>query len=202
MVANSLLAYASVNHLHYHFMYMDYPHLPAMATRGKEVDGCRGCFQLDGHYVRGFGFQLDSDSQSCAQAIFRVVELLLENGIPHNLTMLRGPPFSVTMATTDHLPPPPPMPPPTFVRAILIPRKPVLGFKQLYHQNESGPPPPFFAASCELALGLIPIMDKEKYATMSEEEIVSRLREQELSEEEFSKIVDKLCDRIKSNIIS
>ena len=25
MVANSLLAYASVNHLHYHFLYLDYP---------------------------------------------------------------------------------------------------------------------------------------------------------------------------------
>ena len=25
MVSNSLLAYASVNHLHYHFLYLDHP---------------------------------------------------------------------------------------------------------------------------------------------------------------------------------
>jgi len=27
MVSNSLLAYASVNHLHYHFLYLNYPTL-------------------------------------------------------------------------------------------------------------------------------------------------------------------------------
>jgi hypothetical protein len=64
------------------------------------------------------------------------------------------------------------------------------GFKQIYQRV--GPPPPFFAASCELALGLIPIMDKETYATITEEEIVAILKEQELTEEEFSALVDRL----------
>ena len=33
MVANSLLAYASVNHLHYHFMCVDEPMLAARVVR-------------------------------------------------------------------------------------------------------------------------------------------------------------------------
>ena len=32
MLANSLLAYASVNHLHYHFMYTAHPLLPSAAV--------------------------------------------------------------------------------------------------------------------------------------------------------------------------
>jgi GDP-D-glucose phosphorylase len=155
MVANSLLAYASVNHLHYHFLYIDYPRLPARTLccclqGGREVNGTRGCYQLTRYCVRGFGFQLDSDPQSCARAIFQVVSLLLESGVPYNIAMLRGPAFSDPHASD------PRHPPPSLVRTILIPRKPVLGFKQLYQRV--GPPPPFFAASCELALGLIPIM--------------------------------------------
>jgi hypothetical protein len=139
---------------------------------------------LTRYCVRGFGFQLDSDPQSCARAIFQVVSLLLESGVPYNIAMLRGPAFSDPHASD------PRHPPPSLVRTILIPRKPVLGFKQLYQRV--GPPPPFFAASCELALGLIPIMDKETYATITEEEIVAILKEQELTEEEFSALVDRL----------
>ena len=37
--------------------------------------------------------------------------------------------------------------------------------------------------------------DKEVYATITEEAIVARLREQELSEEEFSKLAQKLCNQ-------
>ncbi|CAI8052235.1 GDP-D-glucose phosphorylase 1 [Geodia barretti] len=188
MVANSLLAYASVNHLHYHFLYIDHPHLPARTLGGREVNGTRGCYQLTRHYVRGFGFQLDSDPQSCARAIFQVVSLLLVSGVPYNIAMLRGPPFSDPHAPSD--PRHPPSAPPSLVRTILIPRKPVLGLKQLYQRV--GPPPPLFAASCELALGLIPVMDMETYATITEEEIVAILKEQELTEDEFSALVDKL----------
>ena len=34
---------------------------------GREVRGCRGCYQLTGHYVRGFGFQMNSDPKTCAR---------------------------------------------------------------------------------------------------------------------------------------
>jgi hypothetical protein len=124
MVANSLLAYASVNHLHYHFLYIDYPRLPARTLGGREVNGTRGCYQLTRYCVRGFGFQLDSDPQSCARAIFQVVSLLLESGVPYNIAMLRGPAFSDPHASDPRHPP---NAPPSLVRTILIPRKPVLG---------------------------------------------------------------------------
>jgi hypothetical protein len=179
MVANSLLAYASVNHLHYHFIYTSQP-LMAGSLGGHEVSGCRGCYELTGHFVRGFGFQMDSDPRTCARSIFQVVSLLLDSGVPYNIAMLRAPPFS--NPSNSH----------SLVRTILIPRKPVLGFKQLYHQRESAPPP-FFAASCELGLGLFPIIDREKYAGITEEEILARVREQELSREEFSTLIAKLC---------
>ena len=35
----------------------------------------------------------------------------------------------------------------------------ISGFKQLYQREEE--PPPFFAASCELGLGLVPIHGKQ-----------------------------------------
>lgn len=186
MVANSLLAYASVNHLHYHFMYISHT-LPAKSLDGEELSGCRGCYVLSNHYVRGFGFQLDSDPASCARLIYQVVSLLLESGVPYNIVMLRGPPPFTTSHNTQHS---------HIIRTILVPRKPVIGFKQLY-QREGGPPP-FFAAACELGLGLIPIMDQERYTSISEDEILSRLREQGMGSEKFT----ELCSIIRCNVKS
>jgi GDP-D-glucose phosphorylase len=148
MVANSLLAYASVNHLHYHFMYTAHP-LLAAAVGGCCLPGSGGCYELTGHYVRGLGFQTDSDPETCASQIFQVISLLLEYGVPYNIVMVRGPPFTSP-------PTPSPSHHPALIRTILVPRKPVLGFKNLYQQPAG--PPPFFAASCELGLGLIPIL--------------------------------------------
>ncbi|XP_064404006.1 GDP-D-glucose phosphorylase 1-like isoform X2 [Halichondria panicea] len=113
MVANSLLAYASVNHLHYHFMYTAQPLLAATVT-GRPLT--RSCFELVDHPIPGFGFQLDTPTYTCAENIFKVVSILIDANIPHNLVMLRGVPFNQGSSTADCV-----------VRALLIPRKPAYG---------------------------------------------------------------------------
>ena len=59
--------------------------------------------------------------------IFKVVSLLLELGIAHNLVMLRGEPFNREMAANEK----------AVVRSLLIPRKPALGNKH-WALNYSG----------------------------------------------------------------
>ena len=91
----------------------------------------------------------------------------------------------------------------------------VVGFKQLYQRE--GEPPPFFAASCELGLGLIPILgmymsshdqyqnviyilhtDCDKYLNISEDEILAILREQAISDDSFSTLVTKLREKLEN----
>ena len=106
-----------------------------------------GCYELRGHPSNGFGFQLDTTPADCARytvssitvttasitpspssvpccsdrEIFKVVSLLLELGIAHNLVMLRGEPFNCETAANGK----------AVVRSLLIPRKPALGKKYL-----------------------------------------------------------------------
>ncbi|XP_019853090.1 PREDICTED: GDP-D-glucose phosphorylase 1-like [Amphimedon queenslandica] len=54
VVANSLLAYASVNHLHYHFISISYPLLAHRLDGKVLVDGV---YELTNHPMKGFGFQ-------------------------------------------------------------------------------------------------------------------------------------------------
>ena len=85
MVANSLLAYASVNHLHYHFMCVAEPMLAARVVSCKNIlwynkllclfNGLikvgapltRSCYELVDHPCRGFGFELTSTTAECAR---------------------------------------------------------------------------------------------------------------------------------------
>ena len=67
---------------------------------------------------------------SVYREIFKVVALLLENDLPHNIVMLRGPPFSThnhqggatsSTSTDDEV-----------IRTLLVPRKPAYGMFSNY----------------------------------------------------------------------
>ena len=53
----------------------------------------------------------------CCREVFKVVSLLLELGVAHNMVMLRGEPFDQNKTPGET----------TVVRTLLIPRKPALG---------------------------------------------------------------------------
>lgn len=117
----------------------------------------------------------DSWTSFCCREVFKVVSLLLELGVAHNMVMLRGEPFDQNKTPGET----------TVVRTLLIPRKPALGnsyaadscvavsedmftvhptgFKKLYECADAIPP--FFAASCELALGFIPVLGRTAYTS-------------------------------------
>lgn len=179
MVANSLLAYASVNHLHYHFMYLNYD-LPVAKLTGSHIGG--GCYELDNHMALGFGFQLDTSPSSCASGVQKVIDILLANNLPHNVVMYRGVPFNAHSSACSSV-----------IRILVIPRKPVYGIKELYEDGKDIQP--FCAAACEIGLGFIPVIDQAKYPTITEDEVVAILSEMALNTEEFQtlKIQVKKC---------
>lgn len=172
IVANSLLAHASVNHLHYHILKVEQPVL-ATRAEGRHIAG--HVYALTSHPTPGFGFQLNASTKDCARAIFAVVDVLLEGDIPHNLVILKGTPFE------------PDKGPAQVVKTILIPRRP-------HHGGQGLPavPPLLSAAACELAQGFIPVLDTSRFQTLTEQEILQILQEKSLSEKDFQLLLQDI----------
>ena len=89
---NSLCAYASVNHLHWHIYYMapKFP-LPIETCKAKPLDG-ENCYEVDDYFAKGFAFQVKSnnDVSSVAKKIFAITKLLCDLNVAHNVFISRG----------------------------------------------------------------------------------------------------------------
>ena len=88
---NSLCAYASVNHLHWHLYYMSPQfQLPIETCSGKRLSG--DCYEIDKYSAKGFVFQVKTveDIDRTAKCIFSIVRLLCDMNIAHNLFVSRG----------------------------------------------------------------------------------------------------------------
>ena len=89
---NSLCAYASVNHLHWHIYYMapKFP-LPIETCKAKPLDG-ENCYEVEDYFAKGFAFQIKSnnDVSSVARKIFAITKLLCDLNVAHNVFISRG----------------------------------------------------------------------------------------------------------------
>ena len=66
-------------------------------------------------------------SSSIYRDIYKVVSLLLESNLPHNMVMIRGPPFSSRQQVGPDDNPPAVAGDETVIRTLLVPRKPAYG---------------------------------------------------------------------------
>ncbi|KAK9502573.1 hypothetical protein O3M35_011323 [Rhynocoris fuscipes] len=86
---NGLCAYASVNHLHLHIYYLNQP----MLLETIAVNHLSGnCYTLEKHPSKGYVFQISSvnDIIPIILDVDRLISLLIENNVAHNLYMTRG----------------------------------------------------------------------------------------------------------------
>ena len=93
---NSLCAYASVNHLHWHLYYMSPQfHLPIETCAAKPMH--EDCYEItDGYSAKGFAFQVKSldDIDGIAKKVFMVANLLCDLNIAHNIFITKGKDFN------------------------------------------------------------------------------------------------------------
>eukprot|EP00118_Oscarella_pearsei_P010929 m.69804 g.69804 ORF g.69804 m.69804 type:complete len:282 (+) comp35632_c0_seq1:20-865(+) len=87
IVFNSLCAFASVNHLHYHGYYV-FHHLPCEKWPVLKVAG--PCYELDSYPGKGFVFFLGESIEELASSVFKLTSYFHESNIAHNLMMTRG----------------------------------------------------------------------------------------------------------------
>ena len=89
---NSLCAYASVNHLHWHVYYMtpQFP-LPIETCNAKPLNA-DGCYEIEDYSAKGFGFQVKSKDEisKVAKKVFAIATLLCDLNIAHNVFISRG----------------------------------------------------------------------------------------------------------------
>ncbi|XP_077998020.1 GDP-D-glucose phosphorylase 1-like [Glandiceps talaboti] len=166
---NSLCAFASVNHLHFHAYYLD-KELAIESATTKPVYG--GCHEIDGYPTRGFAFQLEEGQVTeLARLVYKVTSYFHSNEIAHNMFITRGTVFCHDSHSNKRT-----------VRVYVWPRRPSYGAK-----TEDA----FNIAVCELA-GHLPIKVESEYDTMTENEASRILHEASLSEEEFTNIKEQL----------
>lgn len=176
IVANSLLAYASVNHLHYHFLYIDQP-LLAQTINAKPIINLHNkshCYELTESPMPGFGFQMSSISSArdCARNVFSVIDVLLQENTPHNILMISGSSFS----NPNDSP---------VTRIIVTPKLPAIGVKNICDTDKETPP--FFPAALEVS-GFIIVIDHSKYYSLTEEDILKQLNTMAITRDAFQKL--------------
>ncbi|XP_072032544.1 GDP-D-glucose phosphorylase 1-like [Amphiura filiformis] len=171
---NSLGAFASVNHLHFHAYHLNYE-LKIETVPTKLVHG--PCHELLDWPARGFIFQLDeaTNVQKLARYIYTVANHLHSNEIAHNIFLTRGASLGSEadglQGDTQET-----------VRAIIWPRKSCFGAKT----DEV-----FNVAVCELA-GHLPIYSREGYANLTEEWTIGHVNEVSLSQQAFNTLKEDI----------
>ena len=94
---NSLCAYASVNHLHWHLYYMSsgFP-LPVETCTATLIEGDPEIYEIENYSAKGFAFQIKriEDIQKVSSIVFAIANLLCDLNIAHNLFITRGTAFN------------------------------------------------------------------------------------------------------------
>ncbi|XP_031558867.1 GDP-D-glucose phosphorylase 1-like [Actinia tenebrosa] len=131
---NSLGALASVNHLHFHAMFLDHS---LLVEKIDAVHLACSCYEVVNQSTRGFAFQLHGNTiNTLARLIFKVSCYLTDRQVPHNMCMSRGDAFPLAMQEET----PNKIDEPTTIRVLLWPKKPMFDFKD---------DPPFLNACIE-----------------------------------------------------
>ncbi|XP_063366217.1 GDP-D-glucose phosphorylase 1 [Cydia amplana] len=185
---NSLCAFASVNHLHYHLMY-------EQNTLHVATDKCThltGPLYIINNVVPAFCFQVKKETKTQAvKHIFRLAEYLVSKSIGHNILVTDGEPVvpgcnNVVPECKNVVPRSNDMVPgykdSEVVRVLVTPRLSTAGIKMLTSFN---------VAVLELS-GWFPMYNPDNFDTFSAADL-----EKELSKWKLPNF-DELCDEVKS----
>ncbi|CAH2087958.1 unnamed protein product [Euphydryas editha] len=150
---NSLCAFASVNHLHYH-IFIEKNFLPVENVKCKKIKGALYCFD-ESYPVPAFCFEVLQNSHKVDE-IFTLLDYFLKKSIAHNIFITKGEAIEATGEV---------------IRFIIWPRKSSIGAKQLVSFN---------VAVCELS-GWFPIYDSEDFHNLEAESLERELRKWKIS---------------------
>ncbi|XP_050406341.1 GDP-D-glucose phosphorylase 1 isoform X2 [Patella vulgata] len=162
---NSLCAYASVNHQHFHAYYLEHE----LVVEYGPVQHITGVlYQSDVMPVPGFVFQTHENSVSTlTRVIHKITQYFQKNEIAHSVLLTRGAVFNEDKTSDNRT-----------VRIYVWPRQKFKGSKSLVELH---------VAVIELG-GHLPIKDENSYKNMTEKEADSIIETAKLPEEEFQKI--------------
>uniref|UniRef100_T1JLX4 GDP-D-glucose phosphorylase 1 n=1 Tax=Strigamia maritima TaxID=126957 RepID=T1JLX4_STRMM len=150
---NSLCAYASVNHYHFHIFYLNAPlYLETVSVAYIAND----CYEVCDYAVPGFTFQLENgDIDRLVNAVMRVVVQLQSLLVAHNVFITRGAAFGefnpISYST---------------VRVFLWPREPA---------DDDKDKTAFNVACCEIS-GHLPVKEEAAFHSLCEGQVVDALR--------------------------
>jgi len=166
---NSLCAFASVNHLHFHVLYVNHQ-IPIDRVAVLPIN--HGLFELQNYFVRGFALQLENrDTHLLARRAFEVASFLYDNGIAHNLFMCRHEPFIAKEDDQESV-----------VRIFIFPKLSAPGVKDTRYLN----------SCCFDLAGYLLLKDEKEFEDMSENHAISILNRFCLLEDEFDELKNKV----------
>ncbi|XP_070179713.1 GDP-D-glucose phosphorylase 1-like isoform X2 [Littorina saxatilis] len=162
---NSLCAFASVNHLHFHAFYLEHElvveYCPVTHLAGD-------LYEINTMPVPGFGFQLHGSTvEEVSRQVHQVSSYFQEADIAHNLFICRGTVFGETRQSTK-----------TTVRVYIWPRRKFVGTKSAEEFN---------VASIELG-GHLPIRELDGYHSLTEEAVDAIIADSQLPAGDYEKI--------------
>ena len=171
IIANSLLAHASVNHLHFHLLY---PEFRAACTRAKEGHVLKSSLrELVGYFFPGMIILVTEDNlERVKHDLVMVLEVLLEREIAHNIVFCkRDDKTSLVLV---------------FLRK-----------STLHMQKSQGMPSehrvPFFVAGCDLA-GIIPVVSG--FEDLTEGDCTSLIQESKLDDRTYEETIDQIRNMV------
>ncbi|XP_026479599.1 GDP-D-glucose phosphorylase 1 [Ctenocephalides felis] len=168
---NSLGALASVNHLHFHLLFVDH-RLAIENVSCKNL--CENIYELVNYPAHGFCLEVKSKSEisNVCSTFDTIIKLLIDLNIPHNIFMTFGKTLNETCKSNA-------------LRILIFPRKDSFGCKLSLSFN---------LAFCELS-GYIPVGNLESFNTLTEEAVTQILEEN--TSIEFNIVRDVI---LKSNL--
>ncbi|OON20856.1 hypothetical protein X801_03256, partial [Opisthorchis viverrini] len=172
---NSLLAHASVNHLHFHFWQAPEP-LYAMVEDTRTKPNLPAYSELPEHPVHNFTFELSTVDGigQFIDSIWRVIEACQSEEIAHNLFLAR-----VLNHKSNH----------GLLRAVVWPRRSVYTPKTVGSENKIGTG--YNVAVAELA-GMFVVASHEVAADMCQATVLRALTAERVSDEVIKSLETKL----------
>eukprot|EP00795_Rhopilema_esculentum_P003465 gene3465-1844_t len=171
---NSLCAFASVNHLHLHIIYVNYV-LPIDKVSVSEI--CNGLYEIADYAVHGFALQIENrDIEKLARRVTAITSYLYENEIAHNLFICRQKALPLKNAQDNNDPEAE-----STVRVFIFPKLSAPAITEFA----------FNAATVELA-GYLPMKDEEEFESLNEVDVIETLNKFCLREDEFADLRDAI----------
>ncbi|XP_058966097.2 GDP-D-glucose phosphorylase 1-like [Pocillopora verrucosa] len=175
---NSLCAYSSVNHLHFHIWYSEHP---SYLETVDVIPLCKDVFEVRDYATNTLVFELgpQSDVSLLARKIHQVSSYFVENEVAHTFLILRGSKCSQRTQNGEFVNGENSHP---VIRVFLWPRSPVSGsqVKSSYDADERP------TAAFEFS-GFVSVETRETYDLFTEELFCKYMKGATLPEEEFTR---------------